>query len=80
MFYVIFIMCVLQTQRIRLSRTKKCADVILIFRNRAGAKSHCVNRGSYMSARVLLSLLSEYRKIDKMRDLSSILSFFSQRL
>ena len=61
-------MCMLQTNRIGLSRAKKCADAILIFRNRAGAKSLCINRGSYVSAHVLLSLLNELRKRDKMRD------------
>ena len=35
-----------------------------------------VNRGSYMSAHVLLDLLNELRKRDKMRGLSSILSLF----
>ena len=34
------------------------------------------NRGSYMSAHVLLTLLNELRKRCKMRDLQSILSFF----
>ena len=35
-----------------------------------------LNRGSYMSAHVLLNLLNELRKRDKMRGLPSILSFF----
>ena len=35
-----------------------------------------VNRGSYMSAHVLLNLLNELRKRDKMRGLPSILSLF----
>ena len=39
-----------------------------------------VYRGSYMSAHVLLNLLNELRKIDKMRGLSSILSFFATSL
>ena len=34
------------------------------------------NRGSYMSAHVLLNLLIELRKIDKMQGLPSILSIF----
>ena len=34
------------------------------------------NRGSYMSAHVLLNLLNELRKRDKMRGLPSILSLF----
>ena len=40
-------------------------------------KSHGVrNRGSYMSAHVLLNLLNELGKRDKMRGLPSILSLF----
>ena len=35
-----------------------------------------IYRGSYMSAHVLLNLLSEMRKIDKMRDFKSILLLF----
>ena len=35
-----------------------------------------LNRGSYMSAHVLLILLNELRKRDKMRGLPSILSLF----
>ena len=35
-----------------------------------------INRGSYMSAHVLLILLKELRKRDKMRGLPSILSLF----
>ena len=35
-----------------------------------------LNRGSYMSAHVLLNLLNELGKRDKMRGLPSILSFF----
>ena len=35
------------------------------------------NRGSYRSAHVLLNLLNELGKRDKMRDLPSILSLFS---
>ena len=38
-----------------------------------------VHRGSYMSAHVLLNLLNELRKSDKMRGLSSILIIFSQQ-
>ena len=34
------------------------------------------NRGSYMSAHVLLNLLNEFGKRDKMRGLPSILSLF----
>ena len=35
-----------------------------------------INRGSYMSAHVLLNLLNEFGKRDKMRGLPSILSLF----
>ena len=38
--------------------------------------SHRINRGSYMSAHVLLNLLNELRKRDQMRGLPSILSLF----
>ena len=43
-----------------------------------GAFERCIplNRGSYMSANVLLNLLNELGKRDKMRDLMSILSLF----
>ena len=35
-----------------------------------------INKGSYMSAHVLLNLLNELRKRDKIRGLLSILYFF----
>ena len=38
--------------------------------------THVINRGSYMSAHVLLNLLYELGKRDKMRGLPSILSLF----
>ena len=38
--------------------------------------SKSLNRGSYMSAHVLLNSLNELRKSDKMPGLPSILSFF----
>ena len=38
--------------------------------------NHTIYRGSYISARVLLNLLNELRKIYKMRGLPSISSFF----
>ena len=38
--------------------------------------SYVVNRGSYMSAHVLMNLLNKLRKRDKMRGLLSILSLF----
>ena len=43
----------------------------------SGVKAHKINRGSYTSAHVLLNLLNQLRKRDKMRGLPSILSFFS---
>ena len=39
-----------------------------------------LNRGSYMSVHVLLNLLNELGKRDKMRGLPSILSFFATSL
>ena len=41
---------------------------------------HVVNRGSYMSAHVLLNLLNELGKRDKMQGLPSILSLFHSEL
>ena len=38
--------------------------------------TRCFHRGSYMSAHVLLNLLNEFGKRDKMRGLSSILYLF----
>ena len=40
---------------------------------------HEIYRGSYLSAHVLLNLLNELRKIDKMRSLLSIFISSSQR-
>ena len=45
-------------------------------RNRAAKKSPVSNRGSYMSAHVLLNLLYKLSKRDKIRGLPSILSLF----
>ena len=42
--------------------------------------ARCINRGSYMSAHVLLNLLNELGKRDKMRGLPSILSLFLQQV
>ena len=39
-------------------------------------RNYCIYRGSYMSAHVLLNLLNELGKRDKMRGLPSILSLF----
>ena len=41
---------------------------------------YVLNRGSYMSAHVLLNLLNELGKRDKMRGLPSILSLFRNEL
>ena len=41
--------------------------------------SQVINRGSYISAHVLLNLLNELRKRDKMRGLPSILSLFRNK-
>ena len=38
-----------------------------------------INRGSHMNAHVLLNLLNELRKKDKMRGLQSILSLFCSK-
>ena len=48
-------------------------------RRDSGYRSHCkclLYRGSYMGAHVLLNLLNELGKRDKMRGLPSILSLF----
>ena len=38
--------------------------------------THVINKGSYMSAHVLLNLLNKFTNIDKMRGLPSIYLFF----
>ena len=45
-------------------------------RQETSANYHGIYRGSYMSAHVLLNLLNELGKRDKMRGLPSILSLF----
>ena len=42
-------------------------------------RRYIINRGSYMSTRVLLNLLNELSKRDKMCGLSSILSLFRNK-
>ena len=42
----------------------------------ASEGKNCIHRGSYMSVHVLLNLLNELGKRDKMRGLPSILSLF----
>ena len=43
---------------------------------KACAAGYTIHRGPYMSAHVLLNLLDGFRKCDKMRGLSCILSLF----
>ena len=49
---------------------------IVHFDDRDRANNRNLHRGSYMSAHVLLNLLNELGKRDKMRGLPSILSLF----
>ena len=44
------------------------------------AADNHINRGSYMSAHVLMNLLNELEKRDKMRGLPSILSLFRNKI
>ena len=53
----------------------KNANLVTKVRVETVEKSY-INRGSYMSAHVLLNLSNELRKRDKMRGLPSILSLF----
>ena len=55
---------------------KKCQEVSPSMDLRNKTKSLDINRGSYMSVHVLLNLLNEFGKRDKMRGLPSILSLF----
>ena len=48
----------------------------LIIPNYSDRENHVLHGGSYMSAHVLLNLLNELGKRDKMRGLPSILSLF----
>ena len=43
------------------------------------SKENNIHRGSYMSAHVLLNLLNEFGKRDKMRGLPSVLSLFRNK-
>ena len=47
---------------------------------KACAAGYTIHRGPYMSAHVLLNLLDGFRKCDKMRGLSCILSLFTMSL
>ena len=52
-------------------------DIFLLFDVASESEiTPCIHRGSHMSARVLLNLLNELEKRDKMRGLPSISSFF----
>ena len=51
-------------------------NMIFQMRQKALSCSEGLNRGSYMSAHVLLNLLNKSRKRDKMQGLPSILSLF----
>ena len=55
---------------------KSDSDVIFFYITCLAGKYHDLYRGSYMSAHVLLNLLNELGKRDKMRSLPSILSLF----
>ena len=68
-----------------MSRTKKCQNHRLQTNTQhrveenltqITGKRNTLHRGSYMSAHVLLNLLNELEKRDKMRGLPSILSLF----
>ena len=55
----------------------KCTDEEL--KDYTGIALFQVNRGSYMTAHVLLNLLNKLGKSDKMQGLSSILSLFCNK-
>ena len=70
-WYQFFTWCeIYEVWNLQFNRAHSLDEVHLVF--------HCsfLNRGSYMSAHVLLNLLNELGKIDKMRGLPSILSLF----
>ena len=52
----------------------------LLYEINYAISSNILNKGSYMSASVLLNLLSELRKRDRIRGLPRILSLFSNEL
>ena len=59
-----------------------CLLIHFVLKNEQGnhiSHQNAVNRGSYMSAHVLLNLLNELRKRDKKRGLPSILSLFCNK-
>ena len=59
---------------VSLSKPLHMTDFLL--GHKASTQTHLLHRGSYMSAHVLLNLLNELGKRDKMRGLPSILSLF----
>ena len=61
---------------------KNCLPQLIFsfFGAHSSSRMDVIYRGSYMSAHVLLNLLNEFGKRDKMRGLPSILSLFSQRV
>ena len=69
---------VLNTFSLATQLSMKKLSAYLGFKENAAAQ-YCLHRGSYMSAHVLLNLLNELRKRDKMRGLSSILSLFCNK-
>ena len=52
----------------------------LLYEINYAISSNILNKGSYMSASVLLNLLSKLRKRDKIRGLPRILSLFSNEV
>ena len=58
----------------------QCAVEITLFPGDTRLVSYVTYRESYMSAHVLLNLLNELGKRDKMRGLPSILSLFRKEL
>ena len=53
-----------------------CSNYGSVAKNDHARRPHVLHGGSYMSAHVLLNLLNELGKRDKMRGLPSILSLF----
>ena len=69
--YFVYVNCEGSDESAHLHASSLLTDVISIEISCTG-----LNRGSYMSAHVLLNLLNELGKRDKMRGLPSILSLF----
>ena len=66
--------------RLKIFKHVMSSNVLLITMYLILESCNLLYRGSYMSAHVLLNLLNELGKRDKMRGLPSILSLFSQRV